>query len=98
MSIFIIFGLSKYILEQIQMIVNPELYPCNTFYFYIKFNSDKNYTITDFSEYKNKKLIRQAIFETRPPKDAIEKNIDGVLIRIKPAVVFKVREEYLWKY
>ena len=65
-----------------------------------RYNQEEESTITDFSQYKNKKRVGLIINKTESHPDADEENgadLDDDIIVYPHAVVYKIGETWLWK-
>ena len=79
------------------MIENPEIYPCELLVC-VKFNQPQESMITDFSRYDKYKQIGVIMQETRPPSTEKEEAADGQVVRYPQSVVFKVGDNWSWKF
>ena len=65
-----------------------------------RYNQEEESTITDFSQYENKKRVGLILNKTEPHPDADEENgadLDDDIIVYPQAVVYKIGETWLWK-
>ena len=65
-----------------------------------RYNQEEESTITDFSQYKNKKRVGLIINKTESHPDADEENgadLDDDIIVYPHAVIYKIGETWLWK-
>lgn len=73
--------------------------PCNLV-LVTRYNQEEESTITDFSQYKDKKRVSLIINKVEPHPDADGENgvdLDDDIIVYPQAVVYKIGETWLWK-
>lgn len=62
----------------------------------IHYNQEEEFTITDFSQYEEKKRVSIIINKTETHSNG-DKKLDDDIIMYPEAVVYKVGETWLWK-
>lgn len=97
-ALVIIIKMAKVINDLMEeMVIQPELYPCELLLM-VKYNQEQESVVTDFSRYDEYKQVGLIIQKKGPPSTAEEGLIDGKLCVRPHSAVYKVGEQWLWKF
>ena len=89
---------AKDIAKELLMDTAESIHPCELV-LVMRYNQDVESTITDFSQYENKKRIGLIINKTEahPDDEDGTGDLDDDIIVYPQAVVYKIGETWLWK-